>query len=554
MNLLKIIFFSETLFKNKIYKYTFLFASFSMVPIIYWLVYVTGGTQYDYSHTMYLLIVISGIFFGPQLGIAIAILGGLALGPLMPFNTITQEPQLFINWSYRLLIYILLGSISGFVSMDLKKANRNVTYLMTHNKETNLPNLNYLIKNKKFSFHDRFMISTIMIYNSNLIVDAMGLTVYYSILELIDQKIKLNFPEAFIIEADHNKLWFIKKLDDINKDTKEITTIIENIKQIDGTPIFIEFTIGSSENTDYKTLSTLSAYRTSDKAAKKAKEYMLTYIVDAGVHCDVDYEYRLISTFEHALELGQTFLLFQPKVEVETLKPIGLEALIRWNHPKHGIINPDIFIPLIESTRLVHSLDIWVLEQSLIQIKKFLDIGLKVPISINISPNSLMDPNFFNRMMYAIHKAKIPPALVELELTERALMKTNESNFEILDMFKKEGIKISLDDYGTGYTSLAYLDAFKIDAIKLDKRFLEKISKEKFGKHIIKSTINLAAKLGFDVIAEGVETKVQYMVLKSFKCKYAQGFYFAKPMNSKQIIKWYQNNENAVLENEKEDI
>ncbi len=540
MKLFKKIFYTDTWFEKQSHIYIFITVIFLLLPIIYWLVYATGGVKFVYAHTMYIPIVLAGIFIGPQFGIVIAALAGILLGPLMPLDTLNAIPQEFTNWFYRFIIFVLLGSISGFASRNLKKSNISINYLLSHNQETGLPNVNFLGSNKAHFNSDAYMISTLLIHNSNSISDALGLERYYDVLVLIYQTLKNKYEDAIIVQADYNKLWFIKKLDDINNDSFDLTDLVQNIKQVHHTPIYIDFTIGSSKIQDYKLLSQLSTYRISDSAAKKAREQNISYLIYEDIDLSKNNDFELISTFEQALNKGETYLVYQPKIDIKTMKPIGLEALIRWKHPLRGLIPPDQFIFLLEETKLIHHLTDWVLTETLIQTQRFIDIGIEVPISINISPNSMADPGFHKRMMDIIESHHISPSLIELEITEHVLMKNAKLNHQVLKQFSKHNMKISLDDFGTGYSSLAYLNAFDIDAIKLDKQFISKLVEDLAVKHIVKSTLDLAKNLGFDVIAEGVETKEQLDLLKTYDCRYAQGYYFAKPMNDEQIIKWYQ--------------
>ena len=229
-------------------------------------------------------------------------------------------------------------------------------------------------------------------------------------------------------------------------------------------------------------------------------------------------------------------------MDLKTLKPVGLEALIRWNHPERGLIMPDMFIPLVEETKLIHPLTDWVMRRVLEKILEFSAIGIDVPISVNVSAKNLFDPDFYMRTMRLIETSQIKKHLLEIELTESVLMTNPTESRKILEHFVNNGIKIAIDDFGKGYSSLAYLSQFPIDTIKIDKFFMKQIGTNLTSQHIVKATIQLSKQLGYKVLAEGVEDKEIVEAITNYECDYAQGYYFAKPMPNAEIIEWYRDN------------
>ncbi len=220
------------------------------------------------------------------------------------------------------------------------------------------------------------------------------------------------------------------------------------------------------------------------------------------------------------------------------MKPYGFESLMRWKHPEKGLIPPDVFISLVEETKLIHQLMDWVLFETLKKIKAMMALGHEYPFSINISGKNLYDPQFFERTMKIIEDSNVPSHLIEFELTESTLMINPEESKKTLKRFVDFGIKISLDDFGSGYSSLAYLAQFPIHYIKIDRFFIQNIMKDQAMSEIVKSTITLSKTLGYKVVVEGVESKDVVELLKEYTCEYAQGYYFAKPMLSSDISDW----------------
>ena len=535
----KSILFGKAWFNQHSYNILSIIIILALLPSIYGLVYITGGIKYVYSHTMYIPILLAGILINPSFAMLVALIGGLLLSPIMPFDVALGDQQAFFNWFYRLIIFMLLGFISGYSSQYLRKYNQDIKRLLTHHQHTHLPNPKYLETIVDSLEEKSYMISSLMIHNNDQISDVLGLNVYFDLIIEIAQKIKEADENTLVIHADHNKLWVIKNLGNLENDSKALVECIQTIKKINDQAVFIDFTIGTYHiKTKHELLNEL-IFRSCDVAAKLAQKKDLEYLIYQEHKIDTNYAFEIISSFDDALNEQQTHLVYQPIMDLKTVKPVGVEALIRWDHPIKGFIPPNVFIPIIEETKLIHKLTDWVLEQALQQIQKFKKHGLNVPISINVSTSNLMHPNFYERTLDKIKSSKISPKMIQLEITEHVLMKNPELCRNVLSKFSKQGIEISVDDFGTGYSSLAYLDTFDIDIVKLDRQFIANCTEPGTSNFIVSSTIELAKNLGYKVVTEGIEDETQLKLVQSFECCFAQGYYFAKPMPSDDIVKWY---------------
>lgn len=512
-----------------------------MLPAIYFFVYYTGGIKYVFSHTMYIPIILAGIFFGPKFGFLIGLCAGIILGPLMPLEISTNEPQLFINWSYRLVIFISIGIISGYTSSRLRKNATKIKDLMSMNQETHIPNTNYLSRCDELLAYKPQTVMTLLIVNHTSIINVLGTDIYYQVLFEIYQDLMQTLPKkSMVIQSGSNKFWIIKPYEDLEKDSKLVISLVHRTREVDQIPLYIESAIGTSVVTDYNRCQKLSCYRASDASARLAETLNLPYVIYDDNLVKSRHEYELLASFAKALKENQTFLVYQPKINLTTMLPVGLEALIRWEHPQKGLIMPDAFIPLIEQTKLIHLLTDWVLHQALLKILEFQEKGLTVEISINISAKNLSDPTFFDRMIGMIEQMNVPKRLIEFEITESVLMVNPEESKALLNKFSSAGIKIAIDDFGKGYSSLAYLSQFPIHVIKIDKFFMKQIVDNVSAQQIVKATIDLAKKLGYLVLAEGIEDELVMKIMQDYKCDLAQGYYFAKPMSGDAIMDWYQ--------------
>jgi EAL domain-containing protein (putative c-di-GMP-specific phosphodiesterase class I) len=231
-----------------------------------------------------------------------------------------------------------------------------------------------------------------------------------------------------------------------------------------------------------------------------------------------------------AINKNELFLEYQPKVNLETKKVYGMEALIRWNHPDVGLIRPDKFIGISEETGQISKIGLWVAEQAISDAKALYDEGSRLVISINVSSRQLNDDSFIDDICAIADKIGLDKSYIELEITESHIMKDVSKALSILNALSKKGFKLSIDDFGTGYSSLSYLKKLPAKTIKIDRSFVLDIDKDEDDRSIVAAIIAMATSLGKDVIAEGSETKEHIDTLKSLHCHQIQGYYFSKPL------------------------
>lgn len=232
-----------------------------------------------------------------------------------------------------------------------------------------------------------------------------------------------------------------------------------------------------------------------------------------------------------ALREKQFQLHYQPIIDSQTQRIVGVEALIRWYHPDRGLISPAHFIPMAERSGQIFEIGAWVVEQALKNISK-INRGTKqqLQVSINISPLQFKSPYFLNMISKLLSLYQFPPELLKVEITEGIFMMESEYSLKILQELQKLGIKVSIDDFGTEYSSLSYLRRFPVNQIKLDKSFIDFITTRKKDAVIVTSLIQMAKSLELQVVAEGVETKEQMIFLTENQCDLLQGYYFSKPI------------------------
>jgi diguanylate cyclase (GGDEF)-like protein len=246
---------------------------------------------------------------------------------------------------------------------------------------------------------------------------------------------------------------------------------------------------------------------------------------------------KLEEDIQAALRLKQFALVYQPKVDAQTQQLRGMEALIRWNCPTRGLVHPDDFILTAEESGYIVPLGYWIIGDVCRAIQKWDDDGLKiVPVSINISARQFQQADFADKVAEILDSHGINPDLIELELTEDMLMHDTDAALECLGKFKKLGVKISIDDFGTGNFSIPYLRRFPVDTLKIDGSFVEEVTLSADSDHICRAIISLAKSLGLECVAVGVETERQLEFLRDSGCEVVQGFLFSHPIWGKEIV------------------
>jgi diguanylate cyclase (GGDEF)-like protein len=267
--------------------------------------------------------------------------------------------------------------------------------------------------------------------------------------------------------------------------------------------------------------------------AKKNHSQYAFYTLEQ--HQSAQHRLSLVGDLRRAIVENQLFLLYQPKVDLSSLRLTGVEALVRWKHPELGILTPDHFIPLAEQTGLIMPLTLWVFNEALRQSKIWNQENVGLNIAVNLSPWNLQSSRLPEQIGGLITSSGISPSQLELELTESAIVANPKQAAEILASVKQMGLLITVDDFGTGYSSLAHLHRLPIDAIKIDKSFVMKMASETQDTVIVRSMIHLAHNLNLKVIAEGVENRQTMDILRKMGCDMAQGYYISHPRPPEEL-------------------
>jgi EAL domain-containing protein (putative c-di-GMP-specific phosphodiesterase class I) len=228
--------------------------------------------------------------------------------------------------------------------------------------------------------------------------------------------------------------------------------------------------------------------------------------------------------------------VYQPQLSVSSGEITGLEALIRWHHPELGLVPPDKFIGIAETSGLILPIGEWVLRTACTQAKQWHDDGvLSVPVAVNVSAVQFHQEGFCDLMKRVLTETGLAARYLELELTERVLLSNADKMISVLQELREMGLKLAIDDFGTGYSSLSYLKQFRVNKLKIDRSFIRDIATDPDDAAITSAIISMAKSLNLTVIAEGVETEAQMSFLRENQCDEIQGYYFSKPIKAVEV-------------------
>jgi diguanylate cyclase (GGDEF)-like protein/PAS domain S-box-containing protein len=255
-----------------------------------------------------------------------------------------------------------------------------------------------------------------------------------------------------------------------------------------------------------------------------------------SMHARAVAQIELEAELRQAVPRGELVLHYQPQIEPSRARIVGVEALVRWNHPRLGLLAPARFIPLAEETRLIGAVGDWVVHAACRQARAWRDAGLPlVRVAVNLAPQQFEDPKLVDRIAAWLIESRVDPSQLEVEITESNAMANPDRTVERLLELKAIGIHVSIDDFGTGHSSLSYLKRFPVESLKIDRGFLRDVPDDQDSATLCSAMIGLAHSLGLSVVAEGVETAAQYDFLRNRECDLLQGFLFSRPVPPERL-------------------
>jgi len=466
-------------------------------------------------------------------------------------NNILFSMLLFIILLLAFVYYIYTVQYKRFIENQnnilvdkVKEKTKSLQHIALHDSLTDLPNrilLLKILKNDLREVKENEQCLCVLFLDLDRfkeVNDTFGHSVGDKLLKQVSTRLKGSIREQDTVARVSGDEFVVILKNTIREDAigliDRIMVDIQEPFNIEKLELFTNFSIGISHYpTDASTAKLL--LRQADTAMYKAKEKgKKNYqFYNSEMTQEILVRQGLGRDLRKALINNEFEVYYQPKIDVLSGNVIGLESLIRWQHPKKGILYPDEFIFLAEEIGLIIEIDEYIREHAFKQIVMWQKEGINTGVlSLNISTRQLESDEFLPRLNQSIRDIGIDVDFIEIEVLENQIMKDIDRGIEILESIKSLGIKISIDDFGTGYSSLSYLQRLPIDILKIDRSFIHNLLEDQSSIEIVRTIISLAKNLNLDVIAEGVETKEQYECLLEEGCVAMQGYYFTEPLSA----------------------
>lgn len=427
-------------------------------------------------------------------------------------------------------------------------AQAQINQLVYYDPLTKLPNKTYLldkiqqeIATAEYENGQSVALSIIDIDNFKAINDALGRKAGDLVLQEIASKMKQNLDSETVLAHIQGDSYAIlipgvspEKAFEI---TERVTEVMRKPISVNNLEIVVAVSAGIAlfpqDGSDYETL-----FNHAEAAMYSAKEEgkNTTNLFNRDLQDKVVEKAQMLQELRRAIDKNEFCLYYQPQLSIATNECVGLEALIRWQHPTKGLLSPYAFIPLAEETDLIAEIGKWVGKEAIRQTRKWLDDDLiKGKVSINISMKRFTSSQFPDMIKKTLEEHDLPARFFGVELTEASAMSNPNISISHIHQLREMGVHVAIDDFGTGYSSMNYLTQLNISCLKIDKSFIDNVTTNHNSAAIVKAIIQMAKTLGYETIAEGVETEGQYEFLKEHECDIIQGFYFSKPLSPTEV-------------------
>lgn len=497
------------------------------------LVYATGGIRFSYSHLMYVPIVLAGIAFGVPGGLLAALVGGIALGPLMPLSTETGEMQEPVNWAYRMLFFAFIGALVGTWSQLLRRHIQELEWLSDHDRDTGLLNVAGLLKRLDRRVQDKsaFTLAVVQLNGFLEVQNTYGPGFGTRLLTEVIARIETIAPEGTVLAVlQPDRLAAVVTADRTGPLTRQrIEDAMAHSFVVDGVPLHVDASIGVASYPTHASAPEELLQRASIAMHWATRSKNLISVYDMHNDQTSRDNLALLGAIPVALQRAEFEVWHQLQLHLPTDQIAGTEALLRWNHPSRGLVQPGSFIPQLEETTLINPVTHLVIDAACAAAAAWCAQGHRLRVSINLSVRNLTDRSLLQILEQCRDKHRLPPELIELEITESAIMADPEQCRRLIETLRAHGYGVAVDDFGVGQSSLTYLQKLPISTLKIDQEFVKTLSTDTKNQTIVRSVLQLATSLGLETVAEGVEDAPSLALLRDWGCTYAQGYYVHKP-------------------------
>lgn len=477
-----------------------------------------------------------------------------------PIKLLVEQAKIIARGDYQQPIKLKDNSELGQLANEFNvmqqavlTREQEITHRANHDALTELPNRNILIKilNQLINEQTSFQLFHLNLSRLKDVNETLGHDVGdWLITRTAERLTKLTqFTLLSHLGGDEFILLFKKQVEHpIPSLVQDINKALEAQCDYGGINLQLQVRIGISSFPEHSNVdkTLLQMADTALQSTRKNNTNFQCY--DKSLDINSVERLNLINDLKHAISDNQLELHYQPKLDLKTNIVTHAEALVRWYHPTLGMIPPDNFIYIAEQTGQINKLTRWVVNTAFRQSALWRENGIDLNVAVNISAENLKEPDFFEFICATIQTNNVPENKVTLEVTESAVVDNPESAIKLLQRFKDKGIKISIDDYGTGYSSLAQLKQLPVHELKIDKSFVQHLQEDEDDRIIVRSTIELAHNMGLSVVAEGIEDDFALRWLTKHGCELGQGYYISRPKSTNDFTVWIKEQKTNVVE------
>ncbi|MGI6050698.1 MAG: EAL domain-containing protein [Acetivibrionales bacterium] len=507
-------------------------------------IFITGGTQMVFVHLLYIPIILSSLFWGHYGGLTVGIICGLAAGPLMPLDVflgIMQDP---INWVSRLLMFVLIGFLTGYMIDKIHKLNDEKQKRNLRSPFYNLPNEKKLFSDIEniIESGEHFKLISIKITNLNDIEKYVDNKLAYDIVDDLASKFTACCGERTVYSYEKDELLVLSHENGEAEYEERIKEVIDHYSafpiSMNGYKIRVALKLGVYVYQGGR-FSPIEIYTKARIAYEQGeiKESGIYYYDDSLKSKRLEIQ-DITGALLESVKRNELFVVYQPKIDIQKNKLSGAEALVRWKRNGEKMIGPNIFIPIAEEIGFIDNISKFVFSDAITRMEIWKSKGMNIKCSINTSVKELIHDDYTLWAQDLISSKNADRSDVELEITERAIAYNDKKLIDKMYYLKGLGYQISIDDFGTGYNSLMSVGEIPFDKLKIDKYFIDGIDNIEIAE-LIRLIIEYVHALGKTVIAEGVETEEQLTILKKLNCDEVQGYYYSKPLLPEEFEAFY---------------
>lgn len=487
--------------------------------------------------------------------------GGTVIGAFeiyLPYRPIAAAIQndtrkLYVTLAIGLLaLYLALFRLVDSASRRLRRQAVDNEHQATHDTLTDLPNRRSLVERLASQLADPPTEGSVVVLRCDLdrfsvVNDTLGQANGDLVLHEVAARLVRRFqtgpaaiPDAFLARLGGGEFVIVATLtdDQIGPASAAVAECLDESLVVEGIALSVTASTGIAisplDGDDVDIL-----LRHAELAMREAKR---THVSPRRYSSDLDRaspeRLRLAGEVRDAIGTDQFTLVYQPKVGLRDMSTHGVEALVRWNHPERGLVRPDEFLPVVENTELIGPLTVQLLDIALQQWSNWKAQGIDLSIAVNLSARNVADPQLVDWVSAALQRHGAPASALELELTESAVLSDPDNAASSLQAIRDLGVRLSVDDFGTGYASLAYLTTLPVDVLKIDQSFAGRVTTDSKAEAIVRFTVDLARQLELTVVAEGVEDGETLAALIRLGCDVAQGYHLSRPISGDAIVEW----------------